>query len=167
MTNALHTIRKVRKFYQISLPARLGRKLGIAEGQYVQMEETQKGILVKPVSVKERVPIARFTKKEQRLLATAQGKMAKMRKDLCAARGLTKEEVQIGVKAGIIEQEQSWWWLESWQKRERDAEADIRSGRLVGPFDTAREAIRALTANAVSRKVLTKSGSYLYFLIGY
>ena len=64
-------LRKVRKFYQVSLPARLSKKFGIAEGDYVEMEETEGGILVKPVTVTERVPAARLTPKEQRLLEKA------------------------------------------------------------------------------------------------
>ena len=38
-------LRKVRKFYQVSLPARLSKKFGIAEGDYVEMEETEVAFL--------------------------------------------------------------------------------------------------------------------------
>src|SRR5438552_465575 len=54
-------LRKVRKFYQVTLPASLSKKFGIAEGDYVVMEETAEGILVKPVTVTTRVPAERLT----------------------------------------------------------------------------------------------------------
>lgn len=159
MITALPTIRKVRKSYQISLPARLGRKFGIVEGDYVQMEEVKEGIILKPVMVSERIPIARLNQKEQSVLERAKNKIDKVRRDILRAKGLTEGEARVALKAGLISSEQAWWWRESWQKKEREAEADIRGERLVGPFDTAKEAIRALTANAVSRKILTKSDS--------
>jgi AbrB family looped-hinge helix DNA binding protein len=40
-------LRKVRKFYLVSLPAKLSKKFGIAEGDYVKIEETKEGILNK------------------------------------------------------------------------------------------------------------------------
>jgi AbrB family looped-hinge helix DNA binding protein len=102
-------LRKVRKFYQVSLPARLSKKFGIAEGDYVEMEETEDGILVKPVTVTERVPAARLTLKEQRILEKARAKMAKIKVDLASAKGLTKEEARVAAKAGLIDPAQAWW----------------------------------------------------------
>ena len=137
-------LRKVRKFYQVSLPAQLSKKLGIAEGDYVEMEETAEGILVKPVTVSKRVPVARLTPGEQRLLERARGKIDKINADMISAKGLTKAEARVAAKAGLIAPDQAWWWLEPWQKKEREAEADIRSGRVIGPFDTLEEALREL-----------------------
>jgi AbrB family looped-hinge helix DNA binding protein len=139
-------LRKVRKFYQVSLPARLSKKFGIVEGDYVEMEETEDGILVKPVTVTERVPAARLTPKEQRILEKARAKMAKIKVDLASAKGLTKEEARVAAKAGLIDPEQAWWWLELWQKKERDAEADVKAGRVSGPFENVEELIKDLQA---------------------
>jgi AbrB family looped-hinge helix DNA binding protein len=152
-------LRKVRKFYQVSLPAHLSRKLGIAEGDYVEMVETPEGILVKPVVVTERVAAARLSPKEQQLLARARTKIDRINKDIIAAKGLTKEEAKVAAKAGLIDPDQVWWWLEPWQKKEREAEADIKAGRVVGPFDTAEELIKELrressaltTSNGISK----------------
>lgn len=123
-------LRKVRKFYQVSLPARLSRKFGIAEGEYVQMQESREGILVKPVALIERPPIARLTPKEQSLLLRVKAKIAKIKKDITAAKGLTEEEAQIALKVCLIDSGQAWWWLESWQKGEREAEEDIKRGKV-------------------------------------
>ena len=101
-------LRKVRKFYQVSLPARLSKKFGIAEGDYVEMEETEDGILVKPVTVTERVPAPRLTPKEERILEKAKAKRAKIKVDLASAKGLTKEEAQVAIKAVLIDPAQAW-----------------------------------------------------------
>lgn len=136
-------LRKVRKFYQVSLPARLSKKLGIAEGEYVEMQETKEGILVKPVTVTERAPAARLTAKEQRTLLKTREKIARIKKDLLSARGLAKEEAQVAAKAGLIEPDHSWWWLETWQKGEREAEKDLKAGR-VKEFENVEDLIKDL-----------------------
>ncbi len=123
-------LRKVKKFFQVSLPAQRSRKFGIAEGEYVEMRETNEGILVKPVTVTERVPIARLTPKEQQLLAKAKEKITKIKTNLATARGLTPEEAKVVRKVGLIDSEQAWWWLESWQHGERQAEKDRRAGKV-------------------------------------
>lgn len=137
-------LRKVRKFYQISLPANLSKKFGIAEGDYVEMEETPEGILVKPVTVIKRIPAARLTPKEQNLLEKASRKIAKINANLVSAKGLTKDEANVAAKAGLIASEQSWWWLEPWQKREREAEKDMKAGRVSGPFESVEDLIQDL-----------------------
>jgi len=43
-----------------------------------------------------------------------------------------------------IPRDQAWFWKEEWQEREREAEWDIREGKMEGPFDTAEDAIEAL-----------------------
>lgn len=123
-------LRKVRKFYQVSLPARLSRKLGIAEGEYVQMQESKEGILVKPVVLTERFSLARLTPKEQSLLLRIKAKIAKIKKDITVAKGLTEEEAHIAVKVGLIDSGQAWWWLEFWQKGEREAEKELKRGKV-------------------------------------
>jgi AbrB family looped-hinge helix DNA binding protein len=34
----------------------------------------------------------------------------------------------------LIDADQAWFWTREWQKGEAQAEADIREGRLSGPF---------------------------------
>jgi AbrB family looped-hinge helix DNA binding protein len=80
-------LRKVRKFFQVSLPAQLSRKFGIAEGDYVEMEETNEGILVNPVVVKARAPAARLTPREQRGLERAKARIHKINADRASANG--------------------------------------------------------------------------------
>jgi hypothetical protein len=50
----------------------------------------------------------------------------------------------------LIDESQLWFWTKEWQSKEKEAERDIRSGRLRGPFGTKKELKAAL---AVLKKV--------------
>ena len=39
----------------------------------------------------------------------------------------------------LVDANQAWFWSREWQGGERQAEGDIRSGRISGPYRTARE----------------------------
>jgi AbrB family looped-hinge helix DNA binding protein len=45
---------KLRRFFQITLPADLRKQFDLAEGDYLEAEAVEEGILLKPVSVVER-----------------------------------------------------------------------------------------------------------------
>jgi len=44
----------------------------------------------------------------------------------------------------IIPKEQLWFWTEEWQKREKEAEEDIRAGRVYGQFSSGKELLKSL-----------------------
>ena len=48
-----------------------------------------------------------------------------------------------------IPKDQQWYYTETWQKMMQEAFDDLEHGRMVGPFDTAEEAIRALKETKV------------------
>ena len=39
----------------------------------------------------------------------------------------------------LIDADQAWFWTPEWQKGEREADEDIKAGRLIGPFKTVEE----------------------------
>lgn len=43
-----------------------------------------------------------------------------------------------------IESDQAWFWTDAWQKKEQEAEYDIRTGRVSGPFQSAKGFMRGL-----------------------
>ncbi len=45
---------KVRRAAQITLPAEVREKLGVSEGDYLETEITDRGVLLKPISIVER-----------------------------------------------------------------------------------------------------------------
>ena len=68
------------------------------------------------------------------------------------AKGLTREEVTVAAKAGLIEPDQQYWWTEEWQEGEREAEADRRARRVLGTFDSV-EAMKG----ALKRRIRTSA----------
>ena len=63
-----------------------------------------------------------------------QYKIRAIQENLIVSEGLTQREADIAAKAGLIAEDQKWWWTEEWQAGEREAEADIQAGRVVGPM---------------------------------
>jgi AbrB family looped-hinge helix DNA binding protein len=45
---------KLRRFFQLTLPAELRKQFHLAEGDYLEAEAVEQGILLKPVRVVER-----------------------------------------------------------------------------------------------------------------
>ncbi len=71
---------KVQKNKNITLPVSAMRRYGMREGDYLTVQETPAGLLLKPVKV--------------------------------------------------VDAAQAWFWTREWQAGEREAEQDIRSGRV-------------------------------------
>ena len=44
----------------------------------------------------------------------------------------------------IIPRDQLWFWTKEWQKREKEAEEDIKAGRVYGPFSSEKELLKSL-----------------------
>ncbi len=44
----------------------------------------------------------------------------------------------------IIPQDQVWFWTPEWQQKEKEAENDIRKGKLTGPFSSGKELLKSL-----------------------
>jgi AbrB family looped-hinge helix DNA binding protein len=44
----------------------------------------------------------------------------------------------------LIDADQAWFWTPEWQKGEREAEEDMRAGRLSGPFKSVDELMKHL-----------------------
>lgn len=46
----------------------------------------------------------------------------------------------------LIDADQAWFWTPEWQEGEREADEDIKAGRLSGPFKTMEELKKHLGA---------------------
>jgi len=44
----------------------------------------------------------------------------------------------------LIPKNQEWFWTKEWQRKEKEADEDIKAGRLSGPFVSAKELINHL-----------------------
>ena len=43
-----------------------------------------------------------------------------------------------------VDQEDAWFWSEQWQEKEREADEALAKGQVIGPFENAQEALKAL-----------------------
>ena len=44
----------------------------------------------------------------------------------------------------LIPKDQEWFWTREWQKKEQEAEEDIRTDRVSGPFKSAKDLVKSL-----------------------
>lgn len=51
----------------------------------------------------------------------------------------------------LIPRNQAWFWTKEWQKREKEAEEDIRRGKVYGPFESAKELLKFLKKGRYQR----------------
>ena len=77
------------------------------------------------------------------VLAGAKRKIRAINEDVLNSKGLTGDEADAAIEAGLIAADQKYWWLEEWQKRYRKAEGDIRKGRIQ-EFDSPEAFLNAL-----------------------
>jgi len=62
-----------------------------------------------------------------------------------------KHAIVLKPKKNITKPDQSWFWTQKWQMKEREADKDIAEGRLIGPFSDAQTAIKMLKSK--NRKI--------------
>jgi AbrB family looped-hinge helix DNA binding protein len=137
-------ITKISTKHQVTIPKEIFKKLHLVKGDMLEASEQGGRIVLTPKRLVIKAPTVSLQKKEQRILSRAREKIRKIQTDLIYSRGLTPAEVKVAVKAGLIDPDQAYWWLEDWQKGERRAEEDIQRGRVTGPFDSAQELIESL-----------------------
>ena len=129
---------------QITIPKPVRDRLGLSEGDLVEIEVEGGQGIIRPQRVVAAAPEPRLSAKEQRALTRARKKIAAIKEDMVNSRGLTEEEAAVAAKAGLVPADQRWWWTEEWQEGEREAEADIRAGRTSGPFKTTEDLLAHL-----------------------
>ena len=66
----------------------------------------------------------------QPALASAKRKIQAINEDVLNSEGLTVDEADAAIEAGLIDADQKYWWLEDWQERHRKAESDIKKERI-------------------------------------
>ena len=137
-------ITKINTKHQVTIPKEIFKRLHLVKGDMLEASEQGGRIVLTPKRLVNKAPTASLQKKDQRILSRAREKIRKIQTDLLNSRGLTSAEVKVAVKAGLIDPDQAYWWLEDWQKGERRAEEDIQRGRVKGPFDSAQELIDSL-----------------------
>lgn len=114
---------------QVTIPKSIAISLRIEIGDILEPSIENGKVVFTPKRLVEKLAAPKLTKKEQQLLAAAKKKIDAINKDMRKSKGLTEAETKAAAKAGLIDPDQRWWWLEAWQKGEREAERDIAEGR--------------------------------------
>ena len=122
---------------QVTIPQDILEKLEVGVGDSLQADVEEGKLVLTPKSAPALAP------EEEKLLQQAKRKIARVRKDLARSRGLTSAEADIAVRAGLIDSDQRWWWTEAWQSGERQAERDLKAGR-VKVFENADQLVKDL-----------------------
>lgn len=135
---------KIGPKHQVTIPKDAFQQLYLEAGDVLEAHVEGKKLVLVPKRLTEKAPAVKLSPDEQRALASARKKIFKIRKDLLHSRGLTLREAKAAAKVGLIDPDQIYWWLEEWQKHEREAEAEERAGKTIGPFTTADELFRSL-----------------------
>ena len=126
---------KITSSHRITIPKSVFEKLGLKVGDVIEVIEENGKVILIPQQMVYNPP--KLSKREQEILALAKDKIKTINEDLLNSKGLTETEANVAIRAGLIDQEQKYWWLESWQKGEREAERDEREGRSSSAFETA------------------------------
>ncbi|MBA7500977.1 MAG: hypothetical protein GH144_05975 [Clostridia bacterium] len=125
--------------HQVTIPKEVFDQLHLKPGDFLEAISQGGKVIMVPRQLTAKAPAPSLTKKEQQILFQAKQKINRIQTDLLRSQGLTKEEIKVACKVGLIDKEQAWWWVEEWQKGEREAEKDIREERLYGPFESVKE----------------------------
>ena len=126
---------KITSSHRITIPKPVFEKLGLKVGDVIEVIEENGKVVLIPQQMVYNPP--KLSKREQEILARAKDEIKTINEDMLNSKGLTETEANVAAKTGLIDPEQKYWWLESWQKGEREAERDEREGQSSSAFETA------------------------------
>jgi AbrB family looped-hinge helix DNA binding protein len=129
--------------HQVTIPKEVFEALGLEAGDFLDAKAEAGRIILIPKRLAAKAPAPRLSPAEQKILIRAKAKIERIQGDLLKAKGLTREEVRVAAKAGLIDPDQSYWWTEEWQRGERAAERDVLAGR-VKTFSSVEELVSNL-----------------------
>lgn len=116
--------------HQVTIPKEVFDQLHLKPGDFLEAISQGGKVIMVPRQLAAKAPAPSLTKKEQKILLEAREKIEHIQKDILHSQGLTTEEAKVASKVGLIDPDQAWWWTEEWQKGEREAEKDIKEGKV-------------------------------------
>ena len=118
------SITKIKDRYQVTIPKDIRRELGCNVGDLLEVGIQDGQVVLTPQKIVRKPSIAKLTVEEQRILQIVQEKLDDIGKDSLNSKGLNKQEIEVGIKVGLIDSEEAWWYEEKWQKEARNATRD-------------------------------------------
>ena len=126
---------KVKNRYQVTIPKDVRQQISCQVGDSLEVAYKNGRIVMTPQQIIAKPNIAKLNSAEQNLLKQARAKIKKIGDDHINSVGLSKEEIRVAVKVGLIDNEEAWWYTEDWQKDEREATKDEMEGRTSGALE--------------------------------
>jgi len=121
---------KIGPKHQVTIPKEVFDRLHLKPGDFLEATAQTGKVVMIPRQFIAKAPAPPLAKKEQKILLEAKEKIEHIQKDILNSQGLTKEEAKVASKVGLIDPDQSWWWTEEWQKGEREAEREVKEGKV-------------------------------------
>lgn len=121
---------KIGPKHQVTIPKEVFDQLHLKPGDFLEAITQGGRIIMVPRQLAAKAPVPSLTKKEQEILLRTKEKVEQIQKDILHSQGLTKQEAKVACKVGLIDPNQAWWWTEKWQKKEREAEKDVKEGKV-------------------------------------
>lgn len=131
-------IGKISTKHQVTIPKSVFTELKLMVGDHVEIIAEDGRVVVTPQRMVARAPATRLSEGEQETLLHAKQKIRAIQEDMLNSTGLSRQEADVAAKAGLIDPDQVYWWMEEWQEGERAAEKDDREGRYE-EFGSVRE----------------------------
>ncbi len=125
-------VQTVDRNLKVKLPAELSKRLKIKAGVILHIEISGNQLILRPAAHRKNYPSPSAILKVQKKITQINNKNVR-------AQGLTKAEVEVAIKAGLINKKQAWFWSMPWQKMEREAD---RSRTF--EFDNVKDALEFL-----------------------
>ena len=129
--------------HQVTIPKEVFEKLHLKPGDFLETIAQEGKVIMVPRELTAKAPAPFLTKKEQKVLLRVKAKIEQIQKNILNSQGLTKEEIKLACKVRLIDPDQAWWWTEKWQKKEREAEKEIKE-RKVKEFKNLKDLIEDL-----------------------
>ena len=130
---------KVRPRRQVTIPKEIFNRLHLEVGDFIEAKAEDQKIVLVPKKLVTKTEVIPLNKEEQKTLKKAKVKIENIKQTPARSKGLTKQEIEVAIKVGLIDEDQAWWWTDEWQKGERAAEKEIEGGKLRGPFSTVEQ----------------------------
>ncbi len=137
--------------HQITIPKAISAHLHVEPGDVLEADVRGSQIVLSPKRLVDRAPMPALSAEERRLLQQSQKKINRIRTNLLHSKGLTNKEMAVAVKAGLLPEDQAWWWHERWQQLEREAERDIQKG-MVKRYNSTEELVKDLRRATQARR---------------
>lgn len=123
-------ITKIKERYQVTIPKEVRRESNCQIGDSLEVVYRDGRIVMIPKQT-----ISELSTKEQQLLKISREKLEKIGSDHVNSTGLTKDEIRVAVKVGLIDPDEAWWYTEEWQEGEREATRNEAEGRISEPLE--------------------------------